>query len=148
MFLLIFHLEDRRYSIHLENVERVVRAVEITPLPDGPKDILGVINVYGRIVPVLNLRKRLGLPDKEMELNDQLVIAHTSKWPLALLVDGVSGVLDFPVSREVPISEILPDGLEIEGVVKLEEGLAFIEDMERLFDPDDAGRLIAGAKSG
>ncbi len=148
MFLLVFHIDDRRYSVHLEAVERVVRAVEITPLPDAPEDILGVINVYGRIVPVLNVRKRLGLPGKEMELNDQLIIAHTSKWPLALLVDSVSGVLDYPVSQEVPISEILPDGFEAEGVVKLEEGLAFIEDLELLFHPSKADLLTAQTQSG
>lgn len=133
MDLLVFHADERRYALHIEAVERVIRAVEITPLPDAPDDILGVINAYGRIIPVLNVRKRLGLPDREMDLNDHLIIVQTSRWPLALWVDRVSGVLDYPISREILIDQVLPDGLTVEGVVKLEEGLAFIEDPERFY---------------
>ncbi|MBS1213848.1 MAG: cheW2 [Proteobacteria bacterium] len=135
MLLLVFHVGDRHYALHYEAVERVIRAVEVTPLPDAPEDILGVINVYGRIVPVLNVRKRLGLPDRDMELNDHLIITQTTKWPIALWVDRVSGVLDYPISREVLLRDILPEGLSVEGVIKLEEGLAFIEDMDRFYSP-------------
>ncbi len=147
MLLLIFDLDDRRYALHLEAVERVIRAVEITPLPDAPEDILGVINVYGRIVPVLDVRKRIGLPGKAMALNDHLIITQSSKWPLALLVDRVSEVLDCAVGQTVLIEKILPDGRSVEGVVKVRDGIAFVEDLDR-FHNQDAGQWAEAAPSG
>lgn len=131
MLLLVFSVADRRYALHLDAVERVVRAVEITPLPEAAENILGVIDLSGRIVPVLSLRRRLGLPDKEVDLGDQLIVAHVLGRPLALLVDGVAGVVDCP---EAPAATV-PGVEAVEGVVQLEDGLVFVEDLGRLYAP-------------
>lgn len=127
MRLLIFSLHDQHYGLHIENVERVLRAVEVIPVPDVADDILGVINVYGHIIPVLNVRRRLGLPDKEIDLADQMIVVHAANHPVALLVDGVAGVMDYAEEREVVSGSEL-----IEGVVKLDGEVIFVQDLERL----------------
>ena len=62
--IVVFALDEQRYALHLLAVERVVRAVEVTALPEAPEIVLGVVNVKGRIVPVINVRRRFRLPER------------------------------------------------------------------------------------
>ncbi|MBS1191877.1 MAG: cheW2 [Rhodocyclaceae bacterium] len=135
MRLLVFSLADQRYAIHLEAVERVLRAVEITRLSDAPRHVLGVINVYGEIIPVLDFRHRLGLPEKEPDLDDQFIIARSGGRPVALLVEGVSGVAECDAAQETAAEAVLPGLGETEGIVRLADGMAIIEDLDRLCSP-------------
>jgi len=75
--LLVFRLDDQRYAFFLSIVVEVVRAVEITPLPSAPDIILGIINVRGTVVPVVNLRTRFRLPERNLEPDDRIIIART-----------------------------------------------------------------------
>jgi purine-binding chemotaxis protein CheW len=90
--MLIVTLDSQRLAIPLEAVERIVAAVEVTPLPQAPPVMRGVINVAGQVVAVLDLRVRYGLPPREVELTDQLVITRTSRRRIALLVDSAEVV--------------------------------------------------------
>lgn len=89
---LIFHVDDRKLALDISSVEQVCPAVEITPLPSSPAAIVGLVNVHGSIVVVLNLRKKLGIAQREIELSDQLVIASADERQFALLVDEVTEV--------------------------------------------------------
>ena len=130
-YIVLFTLEEERYALHLSAVERVVRAVEITLLPKAPEIVLGVVNVHGRIVPVLNIRKRFRLPERELKLSDQIVIARTSMRTVALVVDAVGGVTELSGKEIVLPEEIVPQMQYVEGVVKLEDGLVLIHDLDR-----------------
>jgi purine-binding chemotaxis protein CheW len=74
----VFTLDEQRYALYLHAVVRVVRIVEITPLPQTPEVIRGVVNVQGQVIPVVDIRKRFQLPEREPELGDQLIIANTA----------------------------------------------------------------------
>jgi len=91
---LIFHLDDRLYGIRLSQIERVVRSVDATPLPQAPAIVLGVVSFYGEIIPLLNVRKRFGCPEKDIGLDDQFIIARTSRRLVALAVDGVRDIIE------------------------------------------------------
>ena len=93
--LLSFEIDGFRFGVHLESVQKVVQAVEIQPVPDLPNILLGVINVHGNITPVLNTRKRLGLPEKTLELSDFFVIANEGGQQIALIADSISGVINY-----------------------------------------------------
>ncbi len=147
MLLLVLSIDDQRFALHLDAVERVVRAVEITPVADAPPGILGVVNVYGRVMPVLDFRRRLGLPAKEIELSDQLVIARASGRPVALLADSALGVVDYPEDRAAPVREIVPGASGNEAVATLEGGIVFVEDLDA-FCGEDAWQLPAAAYVG
>lgn len=132
-----FLLGDQHYGLALRAVERVVRLVEVTPLPRAPEIVSGVINVQGQIVPVVNVRKRFRLPEREARLSDQLVIARTSRRLVALLTDGVTGVLE-RAEREIVAAEAIAPGLEyISGVVKLSDGMVLIHDLDRFLALDE-----------
>ncbi|MGB8355029.1 MAG: chemotaxis protein CheW [Chthoniobacteraceae bacterium] len=128
--LVIFNLDERRYALHLPTVERIVMVAEITPLPKAPQIVLGVINIQGRIIPVINVRKRFNLPEREITLSDHLIIANTTRRTVVLVVDAVSGVVDRPEEEIIIPDKILP-GLEyVQGVMKLEDGLILIHNLE------------------
>lgn len=141
--LVLLTLDHRRYALHLVAVERVVRVVEITSLPKAPEIVLGVINVQGRIVPVINIRRRFGLPERELKLNDQLIIARTSMRTVALVADSVSGVAEFPAKDIIPPEDIVPQTKYIAGIVKLEDGLVLIHDLDQFLSLDEERTLDA-----
>jgi purine-binding chemotaxis protein CheW len=139
--LIVFTLNEQRYALYLSVVERVVRIVRVTPLPKAPEIVFGVINVEGRIIPVLDTRKRFRLPERGLDLNDRLIIARTSGRVVALIVDKVTGVLQLLENDLVAVEKILP-GLEyVEGVLKLEDGLVLIHDLDRFLSLDEETTL-------
>lgn len=150
--IVVFSIDERRCALPLATVDRIVRVVEITPLPEAPQIVLGIINVQGRIIPVINIRKRFLLPEREMELSDQLIIAHTSKRNIALLVEAVSGVIEYPENEMVAPDEII-SGIEyVKGIIKKDDGMIQILDIdtilsfEELRSMDDGMKEISGDK--
>jgi purine-binding chemotaxis protein CheW len=139
--LLVFGLNDRRYGLHLAQVERVVRAVDATPLPHAPSIVCGAIDLHGEIVPVLSMRKRLGFPDREISPDDQFVIARTSQQSVALVVDSTLGVIERRAEDIVSASKVLPQLEQIEGLVRLEDGLLLIHDLDRFLSLDEQREL-------
>ena len=121
-------------------VERVVRAVEFTPLPNAPPAVVGVINLQGRVVPVVSLRRRLGLRDRELELDDELLVVHDGPRTLALWVDSVQGVVSCPPQAAVGAADIAADLPDFETAVKLADGLVLVQDLARLLSPEERRR--------
>ena len=139
--LVPFFLDDRRYALHLDVVERIIPAVEITPLPKAPEIVLGLINIRGRIVPVLNIRRRFRLPDRETELTDHFIIADTSKRTVALPADSASGVIQIFEGEITEATDILPALEYVKGVVKLKDGLLLIHDLESFLSLEEETAL-------
>lgn len=137
----ILYFDELCVALPLPFVERVVRAVYLTPLPDAPEIVLGVVNLAGRIIPAVNMRRRFRLPEREIALTDQLVIAHTAQRSVALVTDTVGGISEYVESDIVDAETILP-GLEyIEGVVKLGDGLVLIHNLDRFLSLEEAVSL-------
>lgn len=132
---------DGQYALHLRNVERVVRAAEVTPLPRSPNIVLGVINAQGSILPVVNVRRRFQLMEREMEPTDRLIIAKTSLRRVALLVDSVTGVIERTADDVVPTDAIVPRTEYIEGVAKLEENILLIHNLDSFLSLDEETAL-------
>lgn len=139
--LLAVTLDEQRYALHLSSVERVVRAVEITPLPKAPEIVLGVINIQGKVIPVVNVRERFRLPERPLELSDRIIFAHSSRRSVALVVDAVSGVIDCAERDMIAAERIVPRMEYIEGIAKLEDGLILIHDLDRFLSLDEEKRL-------
>jgi purine-binding chemotaxis protein CheW len=91
--LVIFSLADRQYALDVADVHEVVRIVRITPLPDTPSEVLGVIDYRGTATPVLDLRQRFDLPGSAPTSISPLVIVRARGATLALLVDRVDEVV-------------------------------------------------------
>lgn len=139
--LIVFSLDDQRYALRLSAVERIVRVVDITPLPQAPEIVLGVINVRGQVTPVVNLRRRFRLPERDINLSDHLIIAHTARRAVALLVDAVLDVMECWEEDTTAADRILPDLPYVEGVVKLEDGLMLIHNLDTVLSLEEEKTL-------
>ena len=139
--ILVFTIEEQRYALRISSVERIVRAVEITPLPKEPEIILGLVNVRGRVIPVVNTRRRFGRPEREIELSDRFILANTSERTVSLVVDEVGDVIESS-EREVIQADRITAGLEnIEGVIKLEGDIILIYNLEKFLSLEEEAML-------
>lgn len=139
--LVLLTVDGQTYALHLEAVERIVRAVEVTPLPGAPAIVLGAINVEGRILPVLNLRRRLRLPERGIGPADQFLIARTARCAVALVMDEALGVIEREQSAVIASDRIVPGLEQFQGVVQLDDGLVLIHDLEKFLSLDEARTL-------
>ncbi|HEY1922079.1 MAG TPA: chemotaxis protein CheW [Tepidisphaeraceae bacterium] len=141
--LLVLGVNDRRYALHLAQVDRVVRAVDATPLPHAPAIVWGAIDLHGNIVPVLSMRKRLGLADREIVPDDHFVIAHTSRQSVALVVDDAVGVIERAAEDIISARNVIPRLEQIEGIVRLDDDLLLIHDLDRFLSLGEQQELDA-----
>ena len=139
--LLLFNLSDLHCALPLTEIERILRVVEISPIPRAPEVVMGLVNVQGRIIPVLDLRKLFHLSASEISLNDQLIIARSTNGSVALLVDNVIGVGEYG-EEDITSSDALFPGIEcLDGVAKLKDGIIYIYHLDRLFSAEHAAEI-------
>jgi len=138
--ILTFVVEKQRFAIPLQTVDRVIRAVAITKLTDSPGFIDGVIDYYGEIVVVINLRKRLGYPFQELNLSDRFIIAKTTNRKIALIVDQVEDVI-LPDSQDLYESKDLDVGLKLLSLLRNDQGIILIYDLENLLSKTEEIQL-------
>jgi purine-binding chemotaxis protein CheW len=144
--ILIFSLDEPRYALYLSAVERVVRAVETTPLPKAPEFILGVINVQGQVIPVVDIRPCFGMPRREVDQNDQFILAHTSRRLVALVADSVVGIHNLAERELVSARQVLPGATYIRGLVKVAGDLVLLCDLDQFLSFDDEKALQVALK--
>lgn len=139
--LIVFRLDRGRYALPLDVVERVVRAVEVTPLPHAPAIVLGAIDVHGQVLPVLNIRRRFLLPDRDISPADWFLLAHTTSRMVALVVDEAEGLVECADADIVPSTRIAPGLERFPGVITLRDELVLVHDLERFLSLDEARAL-------
>jgi purine-binding chemotaxis protein CheW len=146
--LVRFSLERECYAVRLESVERIARVVEVTALPKAPEIVVGIVNLQGSIVPVLDVRSRFGLPKREINLTDQLLFARTAKRTVALVVDSVSGIVECQ-PEDITAAERIAPGLEhIQGIARLSHGMLLIHDLDKFLSLDEEKQLDGALFSG
>lgn len=143
MQLIVFCLNGQRYALPLAAVERVVRAVELTPLPGAPACVAGVIDVEGRVLPVFCIRRRFLLPHREIDPADQLLIARTGRREVVLLIDEAQGTIECEPSAVIDPECIVAGLDQFQGLVQLDDGVVLIHDLEKFLSLDEARALDA-----
>jgi purine-binding chemotaxis protein CheW len=144
----VFSLDAGRYALPLAAVERIVRAVEITRLPCAPPIVLGAIDVQGRVLPVLNIRRRFGLPERDIGPGDHFLIARSANRTVVLVIDAAQDVLQSTVSDTISAAT-LAIGLEhIQGVIRLPDGLVLIQDLDLFLSAAESRALEEALKPG
>ncbi|MGR9087344.1 MAG: chemotaxis protein CheW [Gammaproteobacteria bacterium] len=148
MVLLTFQLDYWQCAFQISRVERVLHAVAVTPLPQAPDIVLGIINVHGAVLPVVNIRRRFQLPEKKLGTSDQFIIARTPGRLIAIVVDRITGVAEYADQDIISPDTILP-GLEpVKGILQFDTGLILIHDLDRFlsFEEDSLiGRAMSTA---
>ena len=136
--LATFFLEAEEYGVDVRLVQEIIRVSEITQVPRSPGFVKGVINLRGRIVPVVDLKRKLGLGEvDERARPSRIVVARLKDRLVGLLVDGANQVLKVPVSTIEPApEEVVAKGADyIRGVAKLDKRLIILMDLHKVLFP-------------
>lgn len=142
--LVVFSLEGQRYGLPLAATQRVLPMVAVSPLPSSPDVVLGAINFHGDVIPVLDVRCRLGLPSVDYGPAARLLIARAMRRIVALPVDEVSGVAEVPAESVVAPDAVLPGIGRVSGIAALADGLLLIHDLDTFLSIEEE-RQLAGA---
>jgi purine-binding chemotaxis protein CheW len=138
--LVVFELDDREFGLPIEDIAEIVPMVLVTPVPEVPPWVVGVINLRGRVIPIADLRTRLGLPPREPELNTPILVAEQGTRKLGLIADAVRDVISLPDDALEPPTEV---GAADTGQLDAVSALARADD--RLIVVLDLARVTADA---
>lgn len=133
LHLVTFSLGEE-YGVHIRQVQEIIRVGSVTIVPNSPSYMEGVINLRGRVLPVLNLRKKLGVPEAGVTKDSRVVVTEVGGKTLGLLVDSVSHVIKVPaeVVEAAPEEVLEIDTDYITGVCKLPKRLVILLDLDKL----------------
>ena len=130
----IFTINEQHYALPLSVVERVVWAVELLSVPKAPDILQGLINIKGEIIPVMNIRKILHLPERKMDINDRIVFSRTSAREVAFIVDKVEGVVALSPAGMDNARQNFPEMEHfLEGIGRFKDNTVFIYNVDKLF---------------
>ncbi|MBU8921032.1 MAG: chemotaxis protein CheW [Bacteroidales bacterium] len=141
-----FRLGEECYGQDIGYIHEVNRVQNITEVPGAPEYILGVINLRGSVIPVMNLRKRLGLPAVDVTKDSRVIVIEYQGSLLGMLVDSVHHVLEIPYNdiSDTPESTITEKNIFISGIGKVEEKLVFLIDTEKIFAEESTIEMLMG----
>lgn len=137
LHLVTFNLGEV-YGVPIHQVQEIVRIISITKVPNSLTHMEGVINLRGRVLPVLNLRKRLKLPPGDLNRESRIIVAEIGSKIIGLLVDAVSHVIKVPSRcvEDAPEEVLEIDTDYLTGVAKVHERLVILLDLEKLLKRD------------
>jgi purine-binding chemotaxis protein CheW len=142
LFLLV-ELGTVRLALPADRTEAVVAAVAVTALPGAPAGVEGVVNFHGRLAPVLDLRRRLGLPAREPGPDEHMLFVPIGTRLACLRVDRVRDLVAFDPEEVTPAGSVVPGTLEGSGLIALPDGVLVVHDLERFLSDDEMLHLEA-----
>ncbi|RLI82274.1 chemotaxis protein CheW [Archaeoglobales archaeon] len=135
MQVVIFNLGNERYGVETTKVKEIIRVSEITRIPNAPDFVEGVIDLRGQITTVINLRKRFGLPPKEIDNDTRIIVFEHGDTVVGMMVDTVSEVKYLSSNEVDSLPPLITARLEskfLKGVGKLPDGLLILIDIEKV----------------
>jgi purine-binding chemotaxis protein CheW len=141
--ILPYRVGDRTLGVTLARVQKLVRAALVTPLPEAPPTIAGVINVQGEVMPVVDMRTKLGLPPRPISLHDVFLLVHAGAGPVALWVDHVDSAATVVLDELSQSSEILGEMDFVVAATQYQDELLLVIDMDELLAPEQAVLRLA-----
>lgn len=136
--LVSFNLGDEEYGVDILKVQEINRMVHVTRVPRAPEFVEGVINLRGKVIPIVDLRKRFGLQAKAHDKNTRIIVVDIEGRTVGLIVDGVSEVLRLGMDTIEPPPSMVAgvDAEYIWGVGKLEDRLLILLDLAKVLAKD------------
>ena len=134
-----FRLADETYGIQVMQVQEVLRVTEIAPVPGAPSYVLGIINLRGNVVTVIDTRSRFGLMQKENDDSTRIVIIEAERQVIGILVDSVAEVVDLKSTQIESAPNVGNDESSryIQGVATRDGELLILVDLDRLMTEEE-----------
>jgi len=145
--LVVFNVGDEVYGVDTSQVQEIIRMQSITHVPGAPEFVEGVINLRGRIIPVIDLHQRFGLEGAQLSKASRIVVVETDGQVVGMVVDAVSEVLRIPVDCVEPPSPIVTglDSEYIRGIAKLEGRLIILLQIDKVLTSEQRAILQSAA---
>jgi purine-binding chemotaxis protein CheW len=133
LHLVTFHLGREEYGVEISSVQEIIRAADITPVPGAPSHVRGVINLRGKIIPVVDLRLRFELNEESVADDRRIIVVELGVKRIGMLVDSVSQVIKVSagIVEEMPEEATSVNENFIKGVGKLDNRLIIILDLNK-----------------
>ncbi len=141
--LVTFSIGEEEFGVDILKVQEIIRTMEITKVPRAPAFVEGVINLRGKVIPIIDLRRRFGLQSRDHDKHTRIIVIEISNMIVGFVVDSVSEVLRIPANTVEPPPPVVA-GLEseyISGVGKLEDRLLILLDLDRLLSGEERSML-------
>jgi len=145
--LVVFQLGAELYGCDISRVHEIIRLQSVTRVPRAPAFVEGVINLRGKVIPVVDLRRRFGLPTAEHTRASRIVVVEIGDQVVGIVVDGVSEVLRVNSSIVEPPSPVVAgiDSEYLHGIAKLADRLVILLDLDRILARDERRALEVAA---
>lgn len=133
--IVVFELAKETYGVAISDVYEIIRMVEVTKIPKTQHFLEGVINLRGRIIPVVDLRKRFGLQSEEVEQLKRIVVVKIDDDTVGMVVDAVSEVLQIESSQVEGVSSLVSSQVDTEfisGIAKVDNRLIILLDLGKV----------------
>jgi purine-binding chemotaxis protein CheW len=143
--LVSFKLENEEYGIEVLKVREIIRMIPITHMPNTAQCVEGIINLRGKIIPVVSMRKKFGLMEQESDSQTRIVVMDINNELTGFIVDSVSEVIRISGSEIQPPPNVVSGGIDqecITGVINQTERLLVLLDLERLFSHEEKAFLL------
>lgn len=144
---LVFRLDSERFAIAATTAQRVLAAVQVTPVPGAPEAVSGVVDVHGSLTPVFDLRRRFGRPAREIDPDDHFILAVAGGRRVLLHVDEVSEIVRLEDAELQGVSDVTPGTEYISGIARLPQGLVLIHDLATFLSGTESLELDAAIAS-
>ena len=147
--LVVFDLASEYYGVDIGDVREIIRMQSVTRVPGAPEFVEGVINLRGRVVPVVDLRKRLKLNVNEQTKESRIVVVDISGRDVGVIVDAVTEVLRIPLSSIEPPSSMVTnsDSDYLRGIAKLESKLVILLDLNKVLSTIESEGMHGAEKA-
>lgn len=141
--LVVFKLADEYYAVDIAAVKSIIKMQAITKLPHAPGFVEGVINLRGKVLPVIDLHKRFGLVDESTDQDGRIIVVGLAGTEVGMIVDGVSEVLTLSddAMEPLPAISITIDSAFITGIAKTDPRLVILLDLSRVLKAEEQGEL-------
>lgn len=143
--LVTFTISNEEFGVDILKVQEIIRTMEITKVPRAPEFVEGVINLRGKVIPIIDLRRRFGMESLQHGSQTRIVVIELKNMIVGFVVDSVSEVLRIPADTVVPPPAVVSgvDSEFISGVGKLEDRLLILIDLEKLLSSEEHASLTA-----
>ena len=138
--MVTFNLGQEEFGVNILQVQEINRMVEITRVPQTEQYVKGIINLRGKVIPIIDLRKKFKMPEKEYDNHTRIVVVDIANETIGLVVDGVSEVLRVPAGSLEDAPRLISgepscSGAEyIKAIVKLEDRILIYLDLEKIIE--------------
>jgi purine-binding chemotaxis protein CheW len=141
--LVVFDLNDEAYGVDIGAVREIIRMQEITRVPRAPRFIEGVINLRGKVIPVVDLRERFSMPGTERTEEHRIVVVDVMGQDIGMVVDAVTEVSRVSEASIEPPSSVITteDSDYLTGIVKTDSKLIILLDIAKVISADEADKL-------